>query len=128
MNLNYHVLKQLEDFTCLMYGQKRESSMDGLRAKLLCKIMGEDEKLTSKTKVDLVRLPSFHSALKPHLQRLNHRVALYKRANESILEKQQPTMMDKGVLGMDCWNQYGPAVLRYQTHWLIFWKLVIVKR
>ena len=33
------------EFTCLMYGQNRESSMDGLRAKLLRKIVGEDEKL-----------------------------------------------------------------------------------
>ena len=44
-NLKYHVLKQLEEFTCLA--------------------------------------PS-HSALKPHLQRVNHRVALYKRADERI--------------------------------------------
>jgi len=29
---------------------------------------------------------------------------------------------------MECWNRCGPAVLRYQTHWLIFWTLVIVKR
>ena len=34
-NLKSHVLKQLEEFTCLMYGQNRESSVDGLRAKLL---------------------------------------------------------------------------------------------
>ena len=49
----YHVLKQLEEFTCLIYEQNRESSMDGLRAKLLRKVVGEDEKLTSKFKIDL---------------------------------------------------------------------------
>ena len=32
-NLKYHVLKQLEEFTCLVNGQNRESSMDGLRTK-----------------------------------------------------------------------------------------------
>ena len=64
--------------------------MDDLRVKLLSKIVVEDEKLTSKCKIDLVRLPPCHSALKPHLQRLNHRVALYKRADESILEKLKP--------------------------------------
>ena len=81
-NLNKsHVLKQLDEFICLMYGQNRESSMDGLRAKLLRKIVGEDEKLTSKCKID---------EMKPHLQRLNHRVALYKRADEAILEKSKP--------------------------------------
>ena len=54
------------------------------------KIEGEDKKLTSKSKIDLARLPSCHSALKPNLQRLNHRVALYKGADESILEKAKP--------------------------------------
>ena len=61
--------------------------MDGLRAKLLRKIVGEDKKLTSKSKVDLARLPPCHSALKPRLQRVNNRVALYNHADESILEK-----------------------------------------
>ena len=35
-NLKYHVLKQLEEFTA--YGQNRECSVDGFRAKLLRKI------------------------------------------------------------------------------------------
>ncbi|KAK2174513.1 hypothetical protein NP493_798g02020 [Ridgeia piscesae] len=63
----------------------RTEPMDGLRAKLLRKIVREDEKLTSKSKVDLAPLPRCHSALKSHLQRVNHRVALYKRADKSIL-------------------------------------------
>ena len=33
---------------------------------------------------------AFHPALKPHLQRVNHRVAIYKHADESILEKPNP--------------------------------------
>ncbi|KAK2184915.1 hypothetical protein NP493_249g10000 [Ridgeia piscesae] len=73
-----------------MYGQNRESSMDGLRVKRLRKIVAEDEKLTSKSKIDLVRFPLCHSALKPHLQRLNHHVALYKHADEAILAKLKP--------------------------------------
>ena len=89
-DLTPHVLEVLEEFTCLVYGQNRESSMDGLRTKPLRKIVGEDEKLTSKPKADLARLPPCHPALKPHIQRVNHRVALYKRADESILEKPNP--------------------------------------
>jgi len=54
-------------------------------------LSGEDETLTSKPKVDLARLPPCHPALKPHLQRVNHRVVLYKRADESILEKPNPS-------------------------------------
>ena len=36
-------------------------------------------------------------------------------------------MMVKGRSGlrMECWNRCGPAVLRYQTHWLIFWTLIL---
>ena len=56
-NLKSHVLKQLDEFTCLVYGQNRESSMDGLRTKQLRKIVGEDEKVTYKAKVDLALLP-----------------------------------------------------------------------
>ena len=63
-DLKSHVLEVLEEFTCLVYGQNRESSMDGLRTKPLHKIVGEDEKLTSKPKVDLARLPPCHPALK----------------------------------------------------------------
>lgn len=84
------VLKQIEHFTCLMYGQTHESSVDVVRGKLLHKMVGEDEKLTTKSKVDLARLPPCHSALKPHIQRVNHRVALYKRADEAIIEKPKP--------------------------------------
>ena len=43
-----------------------------------------------KSKMDLARLPPRHSALKSHLQWLNHRVALYKHADESILEQSKP--------------------------------------
>ena len=73
-----------------MYGQNRESSVDGLRAKPLRKIVDENEKLTSKPKVDLARLAPCHPALKPHLQRVNYRVALYMRADEFIPEKPNP--------------------------------------
>ena len=43
-----------------------------------------------KSKIDLARLPPRHSALKGHLQRLNHCVALYKHADESFLKKSIP--------------------------------------
>ena len=119
------MLKQLDEFACLIDGQNRESSMDGLRAKQLRKIVVQNEKLTSKSKIDLARLPPCHSALKSHLQGWNHRVALYKRADESMLEKLKP--YDDG-LRMEYWNLCGIVVLRYQTLWLIFWTLVIVKR
>lgn len=89
-NVKPEVLRQLEQFTCLMYQQSRESSVNVVRAKMLRTMVGEDKHLTSKSKVDLARLPPCHSALKPHLQRVNHRVALYKRAHEAIVERPKP--------------------------------------
>ena len=97
----YHVLKQLEEFVCLKYGQNRESSMDGLRAKLLRKIVVEDDKLTSKSKFDLVRFHPCHSALKPHLQWLNHHVALYKHADEAIPAQLEPYDDGQGWIRTD---------------------------
>ncbi|XP_034071932.1 uncharacterized protein LOC117545981 [Gymnodraco acuticeps] len=103
-NVKPEVLKQLEQFTCPLYGESRESSVDVVRAKLLRKMVGQDDKLTAKSKVDLARLPPCYDALKPHVQRVNHRVALYMRADESILEKpilydeEQGWMRTDGVL------------------------------
>lgn len=100
-NVKPHVLKEVEQFTCLMYGQNRESYVDSVRIKLLRKMVGEDEKLTPKSKVDLARLPPCSSALKPHVQRVNHRVALYKRAHQGIIEKPKPYEDGQGWIKTD---------------------------
>ena len=89
---------------------------------MLCKMVGEDERLTSKSKIDLGRLPPWspcYSALKPNIQRVNHRVALYKRAAQAIIEKPKPfeqdqgwTMTDDGILEPNwCCGKVLPAAL-----------------
>jgi len=67
---NPQLLKELEQFTCLIYGESRESTVDVVRHKLLRKMVGEDKKLISKSKVDLARLPDCNSVLRqrPHVQ------------------------------------------------------------
>ena len=72
----------------------------------------------------MYRPPSCLSTLKTHVQRVNHRIALYKHADKPILEKAKPYV---DGLTMECWNRCGSAILSYQTHWLIFWTLVTVK-
>ena len=47
-------------------------------------------KWLEKSKVDLACLPPCNSALRPHIQRVNHRVCLYKRADDPIVQKPQP--------------------------------------
>ena len=107
-NVNADVLKEVEKFTCLMYGQSRETSVDGARVKLLRKMVGDGEKLTSKSKVDLGRLPPGYSALKPYVQRVNHRVALCKRAHQAIVEKPKPYEEGEGWLRNDSNNMLEP--------------------
>ena len=46
---------------------------------MLRAMVGDDDRITSKSKVDLAQLPPCQSALIPHIQRVHHRVALYKR-------------------------------------------------
>ena len=65
------------------------------------KMVGENEKLTSKSKVDLARLPPCHSALKQHVHRVNHRMCLYKRADIPILAKPKPYDPGQGWMKTD---------------------------
>ena len=51
------IINKLEMFVCLMYGYGRETSANTVRAKMLEKMVGDDDGLTSKSKVDLSRLP-----------------------------------------------------------------------
>ena len=71
-------------------------------------MFGEDQKLISRSKVDLACLPLCPVALKQHIQRVNQRAALYTRANEAILEKTYP--YDDGQ-GTGIHMIVGPGVL-----------------
>lgn len=100
-NVTPGILRELEKFTCIMYGQCRESSVDIVRVKMLKEMVGTDKTLTSKSKIDLARLPPCHSALKPHVHRVNHRVALYKRAHDHFPEKPKPHDEGQGWMRSD---------------------------
>ena len=51
---------------------------------MMKKMIGEDETLTTRSKVDLSRLPPCRDNLVPHINRVNHRLAIYKRAAKPI--------------------------------------------
>lgn len=61
-------------------------------------MVGEDQTLSLKSKVDMVRLPPCQDSLIPHIQRVNHRVACYKRAAEPIYERPRPYDEGQGWL------------------------------
>lgn len=90
------VQQQLEQFTCVMYGQARETSVNSVRANMLRKMVGQDQKLTTKSKVDLARMPPCLDSLVPHIRRVNYRVACYKLANEPIFWKPKPDDAGQG--------------------------------
>lgn len=82
--------EQLEGFTCMMYNQTCETLVNLVRSKMLKKIVVEDETLSSKSRVDFACLPPGQDSLIPHIQRLNYRVACYKRAAEPIFRRPKP--------------------------------------
>ena len=78
------MIDDIEAFTCLMYGQAREKSVNAVCSIMLKKMVGEDKQLTTKSKVDLARLPPCRDNLVPHIGRVNHRLAIYKQADKPI--------------------------------------------
>ena len=73
-----------------MYGYSRQKSIDTVRGIMLRKMVGEDEQLTTKSKIDLFRLPPCRDNLIPHISRVNHRLAIYKRADIPIFWSPKP--------------------------------------
>ena len=84
------MIDDIEIFTCLMYGYSRQTSIDNVRGIILRKMVGEDEQLTTKSKVDLSHLPPCRDNLIPHIQRVNHRLAIYKQAHVPIFWSPKP--------------------------------------
>ena len=81
-SVDQKVTNELEAFTCLMHGHANSA--------MLKKMVGENEVLTSKPKVDLSRLPPCRDSLVPHIGRVNYRLANYKRAHKSIFWRPNP--------------------------------------
>ena len=79
-----------------MYGHQREKEVNAVRVKMLKKMVGEDETLSTKSKVDFSKLPPCQDSLIPHIQRVNHRVAQFKKAGIAIDDQPKPFDEDQG--------------------------------
>ena len=90
------IARDLEEFTCILYGKARQKSVNAVRSVILKEMVGEDEKLTMKFMVDLSRLPPCQSSLQPHIDRVNHRLAIYKRADQPIFWTPKPYDQGQG--------------------------------
>ena len=78
-SVDQDVTDELKAFTYLMYGYTREKSVDSVRSIMLKKMLGENEELTIRSKVDLARLPPCKDNFIPHVWRVNYRLANYKK-------------------------------------------------
>lgn len=97
------VYEALEEFTCLMYGNTRVKSINEVRLLLLKKMVGEDKKLNSKSKVEFSRLPPCKDSLYPHIDRVNYRLCQWKKSHIPIFDCPHPQdgngwTMDDGTL------------------------------
>ena len=79
-----------------MYGYPKLTSIDLVRTTMLKKMVGVDEKLTSDSKIDLSRLPPCRDCLIPHIQRVNLRLASFKRANLAFYGSPKPYDTEQG--------------------------------
>ena len=87
---------KLEAYTCAMYGYPRETEINVVRLKMLKKMVGEDETLSTKSKVDLSKLPPCRDSLIPHIQRVNYRLAQFKNACIAIDDQPEPFEHENG--------------------------------
>ena len=89
-------MDDIEVFTCLMYAKPREKAINTVGSIMLKKMVGDDAQLSSKSKVDLALLPPARDNLIPHLWRVNHRLATYKRADKAMFEFPKPHEDEQG--------------------------------
>ena len=80
-SVDQEVMDELEAFTFLMYGHAREKSVNAVRSIMLKKMVGENEELTTKSTMDLSRLPPCRDSLVPHIGRVNYHLSNYKKAH-----------------------------------------------
>ena len=122
-NIQPQTLEQLEQLTCLIHGHSQDSSVDVVRTKLLHNMFGEDPKLTTMYKGDRARLFHCQFPLKPHIQCVNLRAALYnQRSNlgETVSVRRwvgmgEYTLMIVGT-GVISWSYHANLARRYASH------------
>ena len=90
------VVQNVEAFTCGMYGYNKLTSINLVRLRMLKKMVGVNEQLTLRSKVDLSRLPPSRNCLIPHIQRTNYRLACIKQANHAIHWTPKPYESEQG--------------------------------
>ena len=74
-----------------MYGYPRVCSVDDVRPVMVRNMVGDGDTITSSSKVELSKLPQCCRSLLPHINRVNYRVAQWKRSDVKMLQVPVPT-------------------------------------
>ena len=86
------LVKDLEEFTCAMYGKPRFTNIDDLRYTILKGKCDVEGKLDPSNNVDMGSLPPCGKSLLQHIRRVNYQVGIWKRAY--IAEPEIPNPAD----------------------------------
>ena len=82
----------LEEFTCVLYGRKKFTSVDKLRYALIKEKCGsEDGFVKLRKNVDLSTLPPCSRALLQHIRRANYQMCINRNAHVPVLDVPSPT-------------------------------------
>ena len=87
-----------------MFGYPCEKSVNSVRSIMLKKMVGEDTKLTTKSKVDFSKLPPCRDNLLPHIYRVIHKLWTYKGGDQPTFEKPNPCDDNHG------WTKSGSCI------------------
>ena len=110
---------------CHIYNHLRETSVNKVRGMMLKDMVGENEVISCKSKVDLSLIPPCQDSLIPHLQRVNYRVAAYRRAAEQFWAAPEPYAQGQGweIGTMAFWNLCSLRDQCFPTiAWSAWWK------
>lgn len=117
------VVASVEEFTCLLYGDKRVTKVNTLRHTRLLKKCGEDGKLKPSKKIDLASLPPCQSSLVEHINRVNFQVGIWKRAH--IYRSRTVQILPKVTAGLSRkgrFNQNGRERMSCRQKLSTFWR------
>ena len=68
---------------------KVKKKLNEMRTMMLTKMVGNEERINPKSRVNLSLLPLCIDAHRPHIDHVNHRVALFKISNIPIYDAQK---------------------------------------
>ena len=110
--VSQEVVNGINKFTSLIFGLAREQSLNAESSIVLRQMVGKNEELTFKSKVDNSRLPSCRDNPIPHADRITYRLVYHERADKAIVCGSNPYDPELGwKMEQETWSQCGLVAL-----------------